>query len=150
MCPGSTMRIRSQLQLWGQAITTLSRLSNWYTYPEMHVTRPGSQSQQRSMCDPLLLLLLLLSMMILIVGFICPPIIYFKFITKCDSVFYYKVRQSVITKCDNFITKCDWQVLLSAMIIKKCDSTLYLSNRQFCISYYNELGLFQTISYVIC
>ena len=64
-------------------------------------------------------------------------------ITKCDSVFYYKVRWSVITKCDSFfITKCDkcyykcdryykvWQfyykvrqVLQSATIITKCDST---------------------------
>ena len=41
----------------------------------------------------LLLLLLLLSMMILIVGFTCRPTIHFKFITKCDSLFYYKVRQ---------------------------------------------------------
>ena len=66
----------------------------------------------------------------------CPPTIYFKFITKCDKcfykvrqlfllqsamvcyykvrqLFYYKVRQVLlqtatgITKCDNFITKCD-------------------------------------------
>ena len=80
----------------------------------------------------LLLSLLLLSMMTLITGFTCPPTIYFKFITKCDSFFYYKVLQSAmvcyykvpqlfyykvrqvllrsatgITKCDNFITKCD-------------------------------------------
>ena len=53
-------------------------------------------------------LLLLLSMLTLITGFTCPPTIYFKFITKCDSYFYYKVRWSVITKCDSFfITKCD-------------------------------------------
>ena len=39
-----------------------------------------------------LLLLLLLSMMILIIGFICPPTIHFKFITKCNKC-YYKVRQ---------------------------------------------------------
>ena len=58
--------------------------------------------------------------MTLITGFTCPPTIYFKFITKCDKcyykvrqLFYYKVRQvllqsaTVITKCDNFITKCD-------------------------------------------
>ena len=66
----------------------------------------------------------------------CPPTIYFKFITKCDKCYYkvrqlfllqsamvcyykvrqlfhYKVRQVIlqsatgITKCDNFITKCD-------------------------------------------
>ena len=84
----------------------------------------------------LLLSLLLLSMMTLITGFTCPPTIYFKFITKCDKcdykvrqlfllqsamvcyykvrqLFYYKVRQVLlqsatgITKCDNFITKCD-------------------------------------------
>ena len=60
-------------------------------------------------------------MMTLITGFTCPPTIYFKFITKCDKcyykvrqLFYYKVRQvllqsaTVITKCDNFITKCNW------------------------------------------
>ena len=65
-------------------------------------------------------LLLLLSMMALITGFSCPPTIYFKFITKCDKcyykvrqLFYYKVRQVLlqsatgITKCNNFITKCD-------------------------------------------
>ena len=28
-------------------------------------------------------------------------------IIKSDSLFYYKVRWSVIKKCDNFITKCD-------------------------------------------
>ena len=59
--------------------------------------------------------------------------IYFKFITKCDSFFYYKVRWSVITKCDSFfITKCDKcyykvrQVLQSATIITECDSTYVL------------------------
>ena len=76
-------------------------------------------------------------MMTLITGFTCPPTIYFKFITKCDSYFYYKVRWSVITKCDSFfITKCDkcyYKVrqvlqsvtilLQSATIITKCDST---------------------------
>ena len=59
-------------------------------------------------------------MMALITGFSCPPTIYFKFITKCDKcyykvrqLFYYKVRQVLlqsatgITKCNNFITKCD-------------------------------------------
>ena len=75
-----------------------------------------------------LLPLLLLSMMTLITGCNCPPTIYFKFITKCDKhyykvrqlfllqsamVCYYKVRQVLlqsatgISKCDNFITKCD-------------------------------------------
>ena len=51
-------------------------------------------------------------------------------ITKCDSFFYYKVRWSVIRKCGSFfITKCDKcyykvrQVLQSATIITKCDST---------------------------
>ena len=51
-------------------------------------------------------------MMALITGFSCPPTIYFKFITKCDKC-YYNVRQVLlqsatgITKCNNFITKCD-------------------------------------------
>ena len=83
-------------------------------------------------------------MMTLITGFICPPTIYFKFITKCDKcyykvrqLFYYKVRWSVITKCDSLvITKCDKcyykvrQVLQSVTIllqsatgITMCDST---------------------------
>ena len=64
------------------------------------------------------------------------------FITKCDSFFYYKVRWSVITKCD----KCYYKVrqvlqsvtilLQSATGITKCDSTplpsicLPLINRQ--------------------
>ena len=40
-------------------------------------------------------------MMILIIGFICPPTVHFKFITKCDKCyykvrqFYYKVRQNI-------------------------------------------------------
>ena len=76
--------------------------------------------------------------MTLITGFTCPPTIYFKFITKCDKC-YYKVRWSVITKCDSFfITKCDkcyYKVrqvlqgvtilLQSATIITKCDSTWF-------------------------
>ena len=74
--------------------------------------------------------------MILPSGFTCPPTIYFKFTTKCDKcyykvrqsfllqnamvcyykvrqLFYYKARQVLlqsatgITKCDNFIAKCD-------------------------------------------
>ena len=59
--------------------------------------------------------------MTLIIGFTCPPTIYFKFITKCDGLLLqsatafsdYKVRQVLlqsatgITKRDNFITKCD-------------------------------------------
>ena len=58
--------------------------------------------------------------MVITGGFTCPPTIYFKFTTKCDKwyykvrqLFYYKARQLLlqsatgITKCDNFITKCD-------------------------------------------
>ena len=55
------------------------------------------------------------------------------FITKWDSLIYYKVRQLVITKCDSyFITKYDKcyykvrQVLQSAMVITKCDRTRFL------------------------
>ena len=44
------------------------------------------------------MLLLLLSMMILIIGFTCPSTIHFKFITKRDSLFYYKVRQDFYYK----------------------------------------------------
>ena len=43
-------------------------------------------------------MLLLLSMMILIIGFTCPSTIHFKFITKRDSLFYYKVRQDFYYK----------------------------------------------------
>ena len=81
-------------------------------------------------------------MMTLITGFTCPPTIYFKFITKCDKcyykvrqLFYYKVRQvllqsaTAITKCDNFITKCDryYEVrrLLQSATVHTC-RTLYL------------------------
>ena len=38
----------------------------------------------------------------IITGFTCLPTTYFKFITKCDSFFYYKVRWSDITKCDRY------------------------------------------------
>ena len=31
-----------------------------------------------------------------------PSTIHLKFITKCDSLFYYKVRWFVITKCDRY------------------------------------------------
>ena len=62
----------------------------------------------------LLLSLLLLSMMTLITGFTCPPTIYFKFITKCDSFFYYKVRElfyykvrQVLLQSATGVTKCD-------------------------------------------
>ena len=38
--------------------------------------------------------------------------------TKCDSLFYYEVRYSVITKCDNFfITKCGKKVLSQSAAI---------------------------------
>ena len=54
--------------------------------------------------------------MLIIIGLTYPPTISFKFITKYDSIFYYKrPGWSVITKrdscfiikCDNFIAKCD-------------------------------------------
>ena len=96
-------------------------------------------------------------MMTLITGFTCPPTIYFKFITKCDKcyykvrqlfllqsakvcyykvrqLFYYKVRQVLlqsstgITKCDNFITKCDSRCVRPS--ISKCDSLFYYKVRQ--------------------
>ena len=56
----------------------------------------------------LVLLFLLLSIMILNIWFTCPPTIHFKFTTKCDSFNYYKVRWSIIIKCESFfISKCD-------------------------------------------
>ena len=68
-------------------------------------------------------------MMTLITGFTCPPTIYFKFITKCDSFF--------ITKCD----KCYYKVrqvlqsvtilLQSATVITKCDD--YYKVRQYTV-----------------
>ena len=97
-------------------------------------------------------------MMTLIIGFTCPPTIYFKFITKCDKC-HYKVRQpfslqsatafllqsatSVITKCDSFFItksdKCYYKVrevlqsvtilLQSARGITKCDD--YYKVRQY-------------------
>ena len=50
-------------------------------------------------------LLLLSSMMILIIGFTCPPIIHFKFITLSATAYYYSVGWSVITNCDIFFIK---------------------------------------------
>ena len=65
-------------------------------------------------------------MMILVIGFTCPPSIHFKFITKCDSLFYYNVRQlllqsatSVIVQSATGITKCD------RYSTKKCDRTMH-------------------------
>ena len=87
----------------------------------------------------LLLLLLLWSMMILIIGYTCPPTIHFKFITKCDSLFYYKVRWSaIITKYDSFfITKCDKcyykvrQVLQSATLNTVLSKVSFFSSQVF-------------------
>ena len=52
---------------------------------------------------------LMFSVMILIIEFACPPPSFFlatSAIKKCDGLFYYKVRCSVITKCD----KCYFKV----------------------------------------
>ena len=75
--------------------------------------------------------------MIVISGFTCPPTIHFKFITKCDGLFHYKVLWSVITKCD----KCYYKVrqvlqsvtilLHSATGITKCDD--YYKVRQYMV-----------------
>ena len=43
----------------------------------------------------------------------CPLTIHFKFITKCDSLFYYKVGWSVITMCDRY-----YKVRQNVLIIK--------------------------------
>ena len=68
----------------------------------------------------------------LITGFTCPPTIYFKFITKCDSFFYYKLRWSVITKCDSFFYYKVLQVLLqSAKGITKCDNFITKCDRYY-------------------
>ena len=57
-----------------------------------------------------------------------------KFITKCDGLFYYKVGQLVITKCDSyFITNCDTVLLQSAPGITKCDEIITK-----CDDYYTE------------
>ena len=102
----------------------------------------------------------LFRLLILIVGFTCLPTIHFKFITKCDSLFYYKVRQpflfqsatTVITKCDRtpsckdnfffgfilvlrtrlaeFILETNY---LSRRIIRRTDnSSKYKSEDEFC------------------
>ena len=56
------------------------------------------------------------------IGFTCPSTIYFKFITKCDSLFYYKVRWSVITMRQLFYHKVRQVLLQSAKGITKCDN----------------------------
>ena len=93
-------------------------------------------------------------MMVLIAGFTCPPTIHFKFVAKYDSVFYYKVRQlfllqsamvcyykvrqlfyykvrqvllqsaTDITKCDNFITKCDRYYKVRRLLQSATEHTL--------------------------
>ena len=71
---------RSEYFSTAKTAEVLSARQLVHTYPETHVTRPGSQDQQRSMCDLLSsLLLLFLLMMILIIGFTCPQTIHFKF-----------------------------------------------------------------------
>ena len=76
-------------------------------------------------------------MITLLTGFTRPPTIYLKFVTKCDKcyykvrqLFYYKVRWSVITKCDSFFYykvrqlfyyKVRQVLLQSATGFTKCD-----------------------------
>ena len=71
--------------------------------------------------------------MILIIGFTCPPIIHFKFITKCDKWFY-KVRQVLL--------KSATMLLQSVIGVTKCDD--YYNVRQnmesMCIIYYTPFG----------
>ena len=69
-------------------------------------------------------------MMTLSTGFTCPPTIYFQFIKKCDKcdykvrqLFYYKVEnvlwpsETDLTKCDNFITKCDSTQVFKVVVL---------------------------------
>ena len=107
-----------------------------HTYPEMHVTRPGSQDQQRPMCDLLLLLLLLLFLltMILILGFTCPQTIHFKFITKCDKC-YYKVRQ--------FCYKVQ-------RLLKSATASTVSFKQAILYQLFQRIRPFQKISYAIC
>ena len=95
-------------------------------------------------------------MMTLSTGFICPPTIYFKFITKCDKCYYkvrqlfllqsamvcyYKVRQlfyykvrltlqsvTILLQSATIITKCDSRCVRPS--ISKCDSLFYYKVRQ--------------------
>ena len=100
-------------------------------------------------------------MMTLITGFTCPPTIYFKFITKCDSFFYYKVRQlfyykvrqvllqsaTGITRCDNFITKCDGTDLPYCLeycqVVMNADDTMIYFSANCCqnIEYHQNADL---------
>ena len=53
-------------------------------------------------------------------------------ITKCDSLYFYKVRELVITKCDSyFITKCDKCYYKSATGITKCDNFITKCDRYY-------------------
>ena len=61
--------------------------------------------------------------MIVISGFTCPPTIHFKFITKCDGLFHYKVLWSVITKCDKCYYKVRQVLQIATIIITKYDRT---------------------------
>ena len=54
----------------------------------------------------------------------------FQVYSKCDSLFYYEGRWSVITKCDSFFYYKVRQVLLQrARVITKCDRTGVLKIR---------------------
>ena len=75
-------------------------------------------------------------------GFTCPPTIYFKFITKCDKC-YYKVRQlfllqsaTGITKCDNFITKCDDYYKVQQYSVARQAQLYYNNNYHYYYYYY--------------
>ena len=74
--------------------------------------------------------------MTLITGFTYPPTIYFKFITKCDSFFYYKVRQLFYYEVRQLFYYKVRQVLQSVTIllqsatgVTKCDD--YYKVRQY-------------------
>ena len=141
-------------------------LSRSSAYKELYFPRKILKPEVEHLL--VLLSLLLLSMMTLITGFTCPPTIYFKFITKCDKcyykvrqlfllqsamvcyykvrqLFYYKVRQVLlqsatgITKCDNFITKCDRYYKVRRLLQSATVQRYQICIARFLHSYRNNL-----------
>ena len=94
-----------------------------------------------------------LTMMTLFTGFTCPATIYFKFITKCDKCYYkvrqlfsnYKVRWSVITKCDSFLLQSATSVISKYKGITKCDNFITKCDR-----YYKERRLLESATVHRC
>ena len=103
-----------------------SRLGNWYTYPEMHVTRPGSQGQQRSI-------------IIIIVVVVVDDDAYYWVYLSSDHLFqvYYKVRQLFYYKVRRLLESATLQCIFQTGNFVSAFTTNYAFFRQSIMQFVN-------------